>query len=45
MKASLQISMLAFSHVLTCDHLSFTKTNVPSVPLAPGTNMLAGSER
>ena len=45
MKASLQIWMLAFSNVLTGDHLPFTKTNVPSVPIAPGTNMLAGSDR
>ena len=45
MKALLQSVMLAFSDVLTCNHLPFTKTNVPSVPVAPGTNMLASSDR
>ena len=45
MKASLQSLMLAFSDVLTCDHLPVKKTNVPSVPIAPGTNMLASSDR
>ena len=37
--------MLAFSEVLTFDHLPFTKTNVPNVSVAPGTNMLDGSDR
>ena len=43
-KASLQSLVLAFSNVLTCNHLPFTKIYVPSVPVAPGTNMLAGSD-
>ena len=44
-KASLQSLMLTFSDILTCNHLPFTKTDVSSVPVAPGTNMFAGSDR
>ena len=44
-KASLQSLMLAFSDVLTCNHLPFIKIKVSSVPVAPGTTMFAGSDR
>ena len=44
-KASLQDLMLTFSNVPICTCLSVMNAEVPTVPVAPGTSMLVGSDQ
>lgn len=46
-KASLQILMPAFSDVMSSRVIIYRsqRQHAPSVPIAPGTNMLAGSDQ